>query len=537
MNFTVTQKFDRLISDIHNCKKWINEGTNIAMKELKQARIMYMKLKSKYDKASKDVEASQQAFEKAKNEPGNGYQLGFVQKFKDRLRSSTKDLRSIQSSLEAQAELITDKHESLENTLYTTHSSVLDLEVDSLHILLSNYYAYLGIIKTMLNFRREQVLNRFTNLEDSHDLSLDINSSNEFDVFLFDGSKEKLETRLSISDERTKIIKAFKDYINETMSAEEDLGKSVENILMSFRIPEYMQNKSIGKSHWEAFSNALIDISKIYQLFARQISKMIIEPLSGVTKAQENLKKSLQASYLKFVETNPIEKNHKGNLSSRSTNGSPNLKESYSLRLSFVEQVVNLFSVSNEEEKINLENITLIFEDMHKLDEDLFNSIDEVIEKVENRLNSLALEGEYKDVSLYEKKEINDESFRAIRELSRGNTVDTEEIEFDDIEAEDSVLAKFDLSPNTQIVDSFTCALSQKILLHGRMYLTTTHVCFHSCFNSSTLFGRETLVAIPLTEITKVDKKQIALIFDSAMSISTSSSEFLFTSFLFRDQA
>jgi sterol 3beta-glucosyltransferase len=53
---------------------------------------------------------------------------------------------------------------------------------------------------------------------------------------------------------------------------------------------------------------------------------------------------------------------------------------------------------------------------------------------------------------------------------------------------EDAAL-RFGIDDN--VVDDYTCAYFQKILLQGRMYITNKHICFYSPFNSNTIFGRD----------------------------------------------
>lgn len=61
----------------------------------------------------------------------------------------------------------------------------------------------------------------------------------------------------------------------------------------------------------------------------------------------------------------------------------------------------------------------------------------------------------------------------------------------------------------------FTCAWLNEVLLHGRMYVTEKHVCFHS-----KVIWTYTIV-IPLQDIVVMDKKVVGGIFDNAMEIET----------------
>eukprot|EP01022_Parablepharisma_sp_SALTPOND_P004096 TRINITY_DN1178_c0_g1_i1.p1 TRINITY_DN1178_c0_g1~~TRINITY_DN1178_c0_g1_i1.p1 ORF type:complete len:1183 (-),score=168.57 TRINITY_DN1178_c0_g1_i1:14409-17825(-) len=87
------------------------------------------------------------------------------------------------------------------------------------------------------------------------------------------------------------------------------------------------------------------------------------------------------------------------------------------------------------------------------------------------------------------------------------------------------------------LLDSFACAVSWKILLQGRLYVTKSYICFHSLFNNSTLFGGETKIVIPLSDVIQIEKRYNAWIFDNSIAIRTKNAEFFFTSFVFRNKA
>ena len=58
---------------------------------------------------------------------------------------------------------------------------------------------------------------------------------------------------------------------------------------------------------------------------------------------------------------------------------------------------------------------------------------------------------------------------------------------------ENGILRKeFGDVPGESLLMSASCALSDKILLQGRVYITTKRICFYSSFNKKTLFGKPT---------------------------------------------
>jgi len=68
--------------------------------------------------------------------------------------------------------------------------------------------------------------------------------------------------------------------------------------------------------------------------------------------------------------------------------------------------------------------------------------------------------------------------------------------------------------------------------------VTNKRLCFHSYFNDKTIFGKETKILIPFANISRIEKKTNAMVFDNSISIITKEEKEIFiTSFMFRDQA
>lgn len=87
------------------------------------------------------------------------------------------------------------------------------------------------------------------------------------------------------------------------------------------------------------------------------------------------------------------------------------------------------------------------------------------------------------------------------------------------------------------LIDSFSCAYKEKILLQGKLFITTKKIVFDSLFNSSTIFGKGgTKLIIPLEDIESVSKKSNLKIFKNSIEIKTIKTSLFFTSFLFRDK-
>ncbi|KAJ1694706.1 hypothetical protein LUZ63_011404 [Rhynchospora breviuscula] len=92
--------------------------------------------------------------------------------------------------------------------------------------------------------------------------------------------------------------------------------------------------------------------------------------------------------------------------------------------------------------------------------------------------------------------------------------------------------------PNDEVLlQDFSCALHENILLQGNMYLFLRHICFYS-----NILGYETKLiyliqkTIPLNEITSVRKAKTAVFIPNAIEITAGGKKYFFGSFFFRDE-
>jgi len=80
------------------------------------------------------------------------------------------------------------------------------------------------------------------------------------------------------------------------------------------------------------------------------------------------------------------------------------------------------------------------------------------------------------------------------------------------------------------LIEDYSAALQRDILLHGRLYVSEGHICF-----SSNILGWVTNLVISFDELTSVEKRNTAVIFPNAISISTLHARNTFASFVARD--
>ena len=98
-----------------------------------------------------------------------------------------------------------------------------------------------------------------------------------------------------------------------------------------------------------------------------------------------------------------------------------------------------------------------------------------------------------------------------------------------------SINKLFELEENELVVGKYSCAFSEKILLQGKLYITSKKLVFYSWFNSNFLLIGSTKLIIPMIDILNVEKKKNFKIFDNSIKITTNKSELFFTSFVQRD--
>ena len=82
------------------------------------------------------------------------------------------------------------------------------------------------------------------------------------------------------------------------------------------------------------------------------------------------------------------------------------------------------------------------------------------------------------------------------------------------------------------IQEDYSCAIDSKVLLHGRMYISSKMVCFYCNF-----FGFEKKIKIPVRYITSITKENTALVIPNAINIITEKKTYAFKSFWDRDEA
>ncbi|KAK6335846.1 hypothetical protein TWF730_003221 [Orbilia blumenaviensis] len=80
------------------------------------------------------------------------------------------------------------------------------------------------------------------------------------------------------------------------------------------------------------------------------------------------------------------------------------------------------------------------------------------------------------------------------------------------------------------LIEDYGCALQKEILLQGRMYVSSGHICFYS-----NIFGWTTTLVISFDEIVAIERRMTALVIPNGIMIQTLHAKNVFASFISRD--
>ncbi|CAG9318659.1 unnamed protein product [Blepharisma stoltei] len=547
LNSMIIQRVNKISEDASQFRKKMVDEAQQAMRDLSQARSIYGKIKAKYDKALKERESTISAYKKVKNDPNTNYQLGIIQRYKEKAKSSKKELLEAQGCLGEHINMTDQKHESLEKILALSNSQIVELEKESMQVLRGLIESIICMIKNILVLKKEQSDARIDQSAELANITLDLmvqSKDNELkSTNPIENLTMKLESRLMSCDDRAKALKAFRTYLYEICSSDEIFGKTLEKIGRGLTLSDIIANKKESKSLWLSFNTMILELSKVHLNNCKEINRATGEPIQNLVIFQGNLCKSLQSIVQKTIRDHSIvqeeglkefEKIKRAD--DKAQKKIQEIRERIQTSIQNTEhQVLSSLAENSNQEASQLQSLKAILSNLYKLDSQLIDFLHEAIDKGTKVFENLNIEDDFKDVVLYE---IQPPTDRAMDIQTPAPHLETEEdIKEGDSKADDNdIFSKFQLPIGSMFVESYSCAFSQKILLQGRMYITTTHICFHSYFNSTTIFGRETLIAIPLKEIKKIDKKVHGLVFDNALSIVTDTNEFIFASFFSREQ-
>ncbi|CRK91119.1 CLUMA_CG004807, isoform A, partial [Clunio marinus] len=90
----------------------------------------------------------------------------------------------------------------------------------------------------------------------------------------------------------------------------------------------------------------------------------------------------------------------------------------------------------------------------------------------------------------------------------------------------------FNVSDDERLVVDYSCAIQKDILVHGRLYVSQSSLCFHA-----NIIVYETRFIINWKDVTGISKEKVAKVIPNAILITTESEKYFLTSFASRDKA
>lgn len=545
LSSTISSKILKVTETATELKKRISEDSSAAIKDLGTAKLNHMKVKVKYEKAKKEFEQIQNNLNKLKSDPNNSYQPSIIQRAKEKAKNSKKEVLASFKTLNDLASTINTKASLLETILFNINSHTTNFEQEAVELIQEILQLLIKMFKDIVTLRIEQSTLKQEQLSGLANITLDMVGGKETETNsnTLEYLSYKLDSRVNSCEDRLKIIKVFKTYIGEIVANDENLNKSLEKSLKGFVLPEYFEVKAKIKSVWNGFYESIFQVSKLHSSQGKEFNIKVLDPLGNLVISQGNLSKTLQITVQKIIKDHALtheeclkeyEKLKRSTedfvIQKRSAEISQKMLSSFQTTENLV--LSSLTDNSNvESSHFQLLKVTLI--NLNSAEEDFNTTLINIVSTSEGLLSVIDVTEDFKDRELYKKKLIPElVSFGEISHVS--DSVEDEE-ETETLNA-DALLQKCGLKSNTVLIESFSCALSQKLLLQGRLYITNTHIVFHSYFNSSTIFGRETLVSIPLADIIKIEKRAV-LFFDNSLCLLTKSGSFLFKSLYYREQA
>lgn len=88
-----------------------------------------------------------------------------------------------------------------------------------------------------------------------------------------------------------------------------------------------------------------------------------------------------------------------------------------------------------------------------------------------------------------------------------------------------------DIPADERLICDYSCALQKEILVHGRMFVTQSWICFYA-----NIFRWETVVTISMKEVIAITKEKTARVIPNALQVCTDREKYFFTSFTARDK-
>ena len=363
---------------------------------------------------------------------------------------------------------------------------------------------------------------------------------------LINMTQEEIEisTSLDLFDECVFLFSKYFQQFNIT-----NYESFMEKIKMKILLKTDFQKEKIGQSTYEQLNDfSGLNNTSFFDKRDNNNSKIIFNDSSSSISEQTKEKEIMIVKDDNEINTdknieNPISPILKTKIDYNSTNNKTNIQQKNELK-NLVDNLDNQENNNSNKNNINnSNNLINLTEDENNIKEDELKEKEEnkeTLNKLKNRLkeksNSLifSLEDESIDLIKQEKFENYLEKKNPYQNFKEPELKELKEKAFNKTLSSKKTIQN---EEGETIIDSFSCAYKDKILLQGKLILTNKKIVFESLFNPNTLFGKGgTKLIIPLEKIKKVSKKSNLKIFQNSIEIETDKGVLFFTSFLFRNQ-
>lgn len=516
--------------DLTILRKQLSDDLQTAIRDALSTKAALVKAKNKYERVCREFVQSPERF----RTPGSGQQIKSEQK------------QVAEASLQDCLEAAQVKQNSLNATLQVCNQAVQSAERRTLETAIRQLSSFVQMNDRVVTLRSE-----FSEAACSEQLSAII-------LDLVDpgsprsGTSQTLAERLnaktglvvSAVDERKTVLKALKTFVGELVLAEENAGRGLGKVMSAYAmLPSCLAEKPRFKQAWESAAKVTEVFGALHLNRCKTLSQHCLSSLAATLNSMSQLQKDTASVSAKAIKDHLQLEDEclrafdrlkrsadDSSLQQLSQNASERMQKSAE---STEKQVRGLLGESTNTESRVLQGAKKVLVTLASLE------IESGITLVRRALSMLETAEVWRDVEtqrLPQQGQVMALDQIKTEVASKFLPTDPDD-ELHSPRIPDKELAKFGLPPDTQLVESFSCAIVRKIALQGRLYLCTSHLCFHSYFNSATIFGRDTLFVVPLTEILRVEKRTYAFLFDNAIAVKTKDMELLFASFLARDQA
>jgi hypothetical protein len=549
----LAQKSQEVLEECASQRKRLVEEPSQVMKEVSSAQSTFSKNKTKYSKLCKEAEGALASLDKFKHDPANAYQVNVLKRHEEKARVSTLAVQDMESTLQQSLKQLNSRQDALNDIMTGAQLYLVKSQHRVMQSTVDLFSTLVSTLRRIACARSDQAEHQNTRLSELANITLDLLPATRSKGSTAENLAKSLESRLNSNEERRKMIAAFRQFVVEVTAFDQNLTRALLKTHKAYTADSEFKTLSAAveavKSLLEELANFTGDRAKDNSTAADSLVHIIEE--------QSSLSRSLQATVQRIVRDRSVveedlmkefERVRKGadpQLNARSAEISEKLGR---LSSDTEVQVLNCILENTNSEAIQLQALKQILASLLSIDNAVTAKIRQSLDRSSLSLQKLDPAEEFTNTLHLEKRKHTSVQFEEIRNFSIKDFTASPAVSAQsspskpskgaqEEPSDDNAIEKKFGIPSTHVVESFTCALGQKLPLHGRMYVTTSHLCFHSYFNSTTLFGRETKLAIPFAEVLKVEKRTNAMIFDNSLTISTINSEFFFTNFAYRDQA